>query len=283
MITLLLLIVLFAAFNLSFRQAQRAGLNLYVIGVILFAVGAALFGLRYLAVPVPLSQTVILLGLCAGVLFTLMYVLMIPTMSDRGVSLMTALQQLSVLFPLGASLLIYQERPSLLSAIGAGLCLVAMPFLALDRGISGEGLTRRKLFIFIGLMVVNGIALTAAKIFDELGLPEQLNGYLLILLGTAAAGCVPFAVASLRQAPQKRYGGLTLAWGVYLGLLLGVDQLLILLALRLYPGVVVYPISQAGNLSLVTLLSLLLWRERPGLAGFIGIALAVVAVVLVNR
>ncbi len=282
MLSLLLLIICFAAFNLSFRQAQRVGLNLYVVGVILFAAGALLYAILYRADPAPLSQTVVVLALAAGVLFTFMYVLMIPTMSDRGVSLMTALQQLSVLFPLAASLLIYREQPSLINAVGAGLCLVAMPFLTLDRGVSGEGVTGRKLLLFIGLMVVNGVALSASKVFDELDMPEQLNGYMAILLFTAGVGCVPFALASLRRGPRKRYGRTTVGWGVYLGGLLAFSQLFMLLSLRHYPGVVVYPLSQASNVSLVTLVSLLLWRERPGVLGFVGIGLAVVAVVLVN-
>jgi drug/metabolite transporter (DMT)-like permease len=211
-----------------------------------------------------------------------MYVLMIPTMSDRGVSLMTALQQLSVLFPMAASLLIYREHPAPINAIGAGLCLLAMPFLTLDRGVSGEGLTGRKLALFIGLMVVNGVALTAAKVFNELNMPEQLNGYMSVLLFTACVGCLPFGFASLRRAPQKRYGRTTVGWGVYLGLLLALGQLFMLLSLRHYPGVVVYPLSQASNVSLVTLVSLLLWREKPGALGFTGIALALIAIVLVN-
>jgi drug/metabolite transporter (DMT)-like permease len=212
-----------------------------------------------------------------------MYVLMIPTMSDRGVSLMTALQQLSVLIPMLASLFIYREQPSLINAVGAGLCLVAMPFLALDQGLSREGLTGRKFLLFLGLMVVNGIALTASKVFHELNVPEQLNGYMLILLLVAGLGCIPFAAVSMKRRPRVCYGPLTLGWGVYLGLVLALSQLFLLLSLRHYPGVVGYPLCQASNVSLVTICSLLLWRERPGLPGFVGIALAVVAVVLVNR
>lgn len=282
MLYLLLLIITFAAFNLSFRQAQRLGLNLHLTGVFLYLAGGLMFLVLYRLAPAPLSQTVIVLALVAGVLFTGMYVLMIPTMSDRGVSLMTALQQLSVLVPMAASLVIYHEHPSTIAAVGAGLCLVAMPFLALDRGVSGAGLTARKLTMFVGLMVINGVALTAAKVFDEMKVPEQLNGYMSLLMFTAAAVCLPFGVVSVRRGPQVRYGATTVGWGAYLGLLLALGQLFMLLSLRHYPGVVVYPLCQASNVSLVTLVSLLAWRERPGALGFVGIALAVIAIVLVN-
>jgi drug/metabolite transporter (DMT)-like permease len=279
---LIALIVCFAAFNLSFRQAQRLGLNLHLLGVILFTAGGVLYLALYRAAPAPLSATVIALALVAGVLFTGMYVLMIPTMSDRGVSLMTALQQLSVLVPMAVSLALYREHPSLVKGVGAGLCLVAMPFLTLDRGVSQAGVTGRKLLLFLSLMVVNGIALTAAKVFNEFAVPEQLNGYMMILMLTAAGGCLPFAYVAIRRAPRQRYGRVTWGWGTYLGLVLALGQLFMLLSLRHYPGVVVYPLSQASNVSLVTLVSLLLWRERPGALGFVGIALAVVAIVLVN-
>jgi len=281
MIFLILLIIFFALFNVIMRAAQRRALNLYLLGVTLFFTAAAFYLVLCLRQPVALSPQVIVLGIVAGVLFNFMYVLMIPTMSDRGVSIMTALQQLSLLFPLLASLVLYHEHPSLVNAIGAGLCLVAMPFLSLDKGLSGEGVTGRKLLIFIGLMVVNGVALTASKVFYEFRLPEQLNGYMLILTATAGVTMLPFAITGRRSTPPKPPVQ-TAAWGVAMGLSLALGQMFMLLTLRYYPGVVAYPVTQALNVSLVTLGSGFLWKEWPRPLARVGIVLAIVAVVLVN-
>lgn len=281
MIFLILLCIFFALFNVTFRAAQRASLNLYVLGVILFSTAAAFYVALYLTSPTPISLQTLILGLVTGSLFSAMYVLMIPTMSDRGVSIMTALQQLSLLFPLLASLVLYHEHPSLINSIGAGLCLVAMPFLSLDKGLSGQGITTRKLLIFIGLVVVNGVALTASKVFYEFKLPEQLNGYMLTLTASAAVCTLPFALKSRRDGPA-RPPAQVLAWGVFLGVSLALGQMFMLLTLRYYPGVLAYPVSQAMNVSLVTLGSGIMWQEWPRPLARIGMGLALLAVVLVN-
>jgi drug/metabolite transporter (DMT)-like permease len=285
MIFLVLLIVFFALFNLSFRAAQRHGVDLLPTGIVLFGTSALLYLALYLLHPAPLEMRTIGLAVAAGVLFQLMYLLMIPAMTDRGVSVMTALQQLSVLIPITISLAIFHEQPGLLKGLGALLCLVAMPLLSLDKGVSGEGVTSRKLAMYLGLTVVNGVALTASKIFHEWRVPEQLDAYMMVLTGTAALCGVPAALLRGRaggEGPRLGFDGSAVAWGVYLGLALALGQLFMLLTLRHYEGAVAYPLSQAANVSLVTVVSGVLWRELPGRLGMTGIALAIVAVVLVN-
>lgn len=277
MLYLIVLIILFAAFNLLFRQAQRAGVELHAGGVVLFATASLLYLVRCGLHPVAMSPHTIVLALVAGVLFFGMYALMIPTMSDRGVSVMTALQQLSMLVPTVASLLIWHEVPTPIRIAGITLCLAAIPLLTLDKGLSGEGVTMRKWFIFIAMAVVNGIALTASKVFQELKVPEQLDGYLCLLLATAAVALLPSAI---KQRPQVTAH--LLGWGALLGVALGLGQMFMLLTLRVYPGVIVYPVALVANLAVVTLASAVLWREVPGRLGRVGIVVAAAAVVLSN-
>lgn len=274
---LLVLPVLFAAFNLWIRHLQRQQLPMASVGAVTYVVATLCYLAMYAAHPVPIAAPVLRLGLVAGSLFFVLFLLLVSTMSDRGVSLAAALIQLSVLVPLVASLTIWHERPTFVRGLGAALCLVAMPLLALDKGLGGERPPWRRLLVYIGLLVVNGVALTAAKFFAELQMPDQLPAYMTILMGLCAV-CLIVTAAVKRSPVTAR----TAALCVPAGLLLWSSQTAILLALRHLPGVIVYPVSQAAMLALVLIASALLWREIPGLMGRFGIAVAMVAVVLTN-
>lgn len=277
MVYLLVLPLLFALFNVLLRHLQRLGLPMLPVGAATYVVCAVCYGLMWALHPTALNPATLKLGLWAGSLFFLLYLLLVSTMSDRGVSLASALIQLSVLIPLLASLTIWHERPTLLKALGAGLCLVAMPLLALDKGTGAERPSWGRMLVYLGLLVVNGVALTAAKFFAELGTPEQLPAYMTILMGLCAL-CLTVTAAARRSLPNVA----ALRWSLLSGAVLWGGQTCILLALQHLPGTVVYPVSQAAMLALVLLLSALLWREVPGPLGRAGIGVALVAVILVN-
>jgi multidrug transporter EmrE-like cation transporter len=91
--------------------------------------------------------------------------------------------------------------------------------------------------------------------------------------GRPAAGAAPDAGSRL-----------TGEWA--LGAILGVANLLqllcLLLALRSLPAVVVFPVSAALGIVFNALASMLFWGERPAPRGWLGIALSVLAVVLLS-
>lgn len=84
-------------------------------------------------------------------------------------------------------------------------------------------------------------------------------------------------------------GGRNGAWwvgewplGTVLGIVNTLQLVFLLLALRQLPAVIVFPVSAALGIAVNTLASMLFWKERPPPAGWIGIALAIGAVVLLN-
>jgi drug/metabolite transporter (DMT)-like permease len=267
----------FAAFSLIIRHAQRLQVDMLVVGAANYAFGAAVFAVLALHQGLPPVPPVAGLGVLAGVIFVSGYFVLIATMSDRGVSLTSALMQLSVLIPMVASLALWHEALSTMKAVGAGLCLVAMPLIILDRGVSTAPLTWRRFTLSAGMFLANGLALLCSKGFQVLGHPEQLHAYSALLFGAATVGGV--AVAARTRA---RVTAAAVGWGVLLGASNAGSVLLLIVALQHAPGFVVFPVVAALSLGLVALFAATVWREAPGKLGVFGLALTVAAAVLAN-
>lgn len=277
MLYLLLAPICFAAFSLIIRQAQRLQVDMLVVGAANYAFAAVVFAGLAVRQGLPTAPSVTSLGVLAGVIFVSGYFVLLATMSDRGVSLTSALMQLSVLIPMAVSLLLWHEALTAAKAAGAGLCLVAMPLVILDRGLSTAPLTWRRFLLAAGMFVANGLALLCSKVFQMLGHPEHLNAYSALLFGTAAVGGVAVALRLRAQVTAAAVG-----WGVLLGASNAGAVLLLIVALQHVPGFVVFPVVAALSLGLVAVFAATVWRETPGRLGWTGLALTAAAAVLAN-
>jgi len=277
MIYLLLIPVLYAYSSVAARHVQRLNLNLYAVGCLNYLFSTLIYAGVYAAHPQPLSPLVLKAGVLLGALFTATYLVFVPTLQDRGVSVMAAMCQLSALVPMLASLLVWHEHPTAVRLTGAILCLVAMPMLGLDKGVTDTQLTVRKLLIFAGMVIFNGGVLVTLKWFDEQHAGAQFSGFMLTTFATAT-----LLMALLWPAYQGRMNGGVLFWGGAVSLAYAGASLMIVLALKTYEGAVVFPFAEATAVALTVAFAAFVWREIPGKLGLAGIALVTVAAVLIN-
>ena len=277
MFYLLLLPVMYAYQNVASRFVQRVAINLYAVGAFTYLFSALLYGLGYALHPLPLPPLILGGGVVLGLLYVATYWLFVPTLADRGVSIMAALCQLSALVPMVASLLIWHEHPTAVRLTGAVLCLIAMPLLALDKGVTDTHLTGRKLVTFLGMVVLNGGVLLAFKWFDEQHAGPLFPGFMLTSFASATV-----AMALLWPAYHGRLTGPVLSWGGAMSLCYTGASLLLVLALKTYEGAIVFPFAEATAVALTVAFAALAWREIPGRVGLTGVALVTVAAVLVN-
>lgn len=277
MLFLLLTPILYASQSVAARHLQRVHMNLYAVGGFTYFFSALIYAAIVVSAPRPVEPAVVFGGVVLGLLFVATYLVFVPTLADRGVSVMAAMCQLSALVPMLASLIIWREQPTLVRLVGAVLCLIAMPMLALDKGVTDTQLTRRKVLLFLGMIVLNGGVLLMLKWFDELGAPEQFAGYML----------VTFTVATLAMAALwPLYRGLAttsvVAWGAVLSLCYAGASPMIVLALQTYEGAIVFPFAEATALALTVAFAAVVWREIPGPSGWLGIVLVTAAAVFIN-
>jgi drug/metabolite transporter (DMT)-like permease len=178
---------------------------------------------------------------------------------------------------MAGAILIWHEQPSVVRWIGAVLCLIAMPLLGLDQGITDTRLTWRKVLTFAGMVVFNGGVLLSFKWFEQLGRPDQFNGFMLTTFAAATVAMALFWPLHRGVASRRVIG-----WGLICSLCYAGAALFIVQALRIYEGVVVFPFAEATAVALTVAFAAFVWREIPGRAGIVGIAIVTVAAVLIN-
>ncbi len=275
MIALLIVILCTTCFSLIVRRSQLQGEDqLAVMGLNYATASVTAFGI---AGALPQSTHTWLLGVLGGFIFVTTYLLYIHSLELKGVAIANAITRLSVLIPVLGSIFIFGEQPHSAEIVGAVLAIAAIALLSLERGFNGERLTRRQIPLLLALFVMNGFCLFINKWFQETGDAAERPAFLGVLYGIAA-------VASfLAWATGNRYlGWREIYSGVPLGLINYGAGFMLIKALDSLPGTIVFPISAAMGLVLTASLAAWLWQEIPGRLGRAGLAVAVLAVILIN-
>jgi multidrug transporter EmrE-like cation transporter len=91
-----------------------------------------------------------------------------------------------------------------------------------------------------------------------------------------------FVTTLLYYVRKPRMTGETLKWGALLGAANLGNYLFLVLALMVLPGLVVYPVIAAGEVGLLSVAGVVVWKEKVGVRSWLGITLAVLALVLIQ-
>jgi len=175
------------------------------------------------------------------------------------------------------AVIVWHEHPSLMQELGAGLAVLAMPLLTLDRTGQHAPLRKRQVLLLLGLFLANGAVLITSKWFHSAGVGDEVYLFFGIVYGVSALTGV-----ALWLGWSRRCSGPALRWGTLLGLVNITTGVMLLTALDALPGTVVFPVFAALGLALTTGFAAWAWQEVPGKLGKAGIAIAVVAAVLIN-
>lgn len=278
---LILKVLSAAGMGLVLKHAERSGAALlplvrvnYAVAALIAFAGAAAAGQSHV------SGRTALLAAATGGLFVAGLLLWARTIRAAGLALSVVAMRTAIVIPLLASVVIWHERPTGLEIAGAAAALAGLGLVLADvatgsRTGGGGGVAAAGWLA--ALFVVDGLVMVPAKVFRESlpqseGLPFQA-----VLFVTA------FMITTLLYYLRRdRVSPETLRLGALLGVANLGNYLFLVLALVGLPGAVVYPVIAAGEVGLLALAGLLVWRERIGLKAWLGIALAVGALVLVQ-
>ena len=245
------------------------------------------------------------LGTATGALFIVGFFLLALATEVAGMSLAIGVMRTSVVVPFAASWLIWGEVPS--PAQGAGLVLASMAFFLIARkdqpaakpvpqplpegeadGVAPEapdenGLSSLAVFgVLAGLFCCDGVISVSMKAFDEVFAAENSRAlFLMMVFGIAFL--IGLGLVLARGMRSGRWPSrAALAWGVILGVVNYGSVEFFLRAIRQLSGPFVFP---ANNIALVigaALLGVYVWGEHLSRLNQVGLALAALALVLLN-
>ena len=283
MLSLILATFFSANFGIIVRWAQGRRSNLWAVGAINY-VCAALFHLAraFVAGPSALNTATILVGIGGGAAFVTAYGFLCAGMAKRGVSIATAILRLSVLLPIAVAVIFWDEDPQGWQAAGAALALVSLPLLAYRPPSPGEVIDKRTIAQLIVLFVLNGFCMLAIRGYQQTGIRGQESFFLAFLFGTAAIGAIGAWMWQSRRARLCTITRREIGPGVLLGLCNAVGNLTLVQALQSLSSVIVFPFQSAVGLIYVAIFARVAWREQIRHSEAAGMAVALIAVVLIN-
>jgi drug/metabolite transporter (DMT)-like permease len=299
MLFLALHIVGNAAFALLVKAARTHRFDYAVVGLANYATAAAIASAALLVARLPaVRPEAAVLGAVNGAQYQVTYLLMYALLGMAGIAVTSGFLRLSVAVPVLASIVVWQERPTLLQATGLVLAGAALPLLGRSaqrtpspslspsrRMAAPRGVGRRRVALLVAVtLLVSGSGLLAAKAFAELGSPEQRPVYVCaVYLAATTLSVVTWPLRDrLGRESILQPMRLSIAFGALVGAVNVAQMWALLPALSQLPGVVALPVAAAGGLAVTALGGWLIWREPLGGATGAGLGLAIVATALAN-
>lgn len=274
-----------SAFTLIIKWVQvRKCENVVTVGAINYIVAAVW------SVPLCLQSEIagditvsVVTGSILGGCYFAAYFFVIYAIQTIGAASTSVISALSILLPVGCGILIWNEQPNACQIIGvvfatAALLLVggrpSQPPPESDRSGHKPWVAP---FVLVAFFVLAGSSRLAQEAFKHEGIPQHFPVFLTTAFVTASIPSVALLVARQRRVSRTEF-----AMGFAMGAANILQTQFILQALKSYDGFVVFPVSSAGGLMLITLMATGLLGERIDRRKALGIAIAVCALVLLN-
>jgi len=281
----------FAVIGFCYSYGDRRGIDLRVVAVFLFLVGTAFFARP--AGPLPARAALLAAGACAGGLANVLLMFLIRRALERGfLSSVWIAMNLAFLLPAIFCTFAYHEPISAAQKTGVLLGALCIPVLANQRkvGAAGGGRHDRRgflsfLLLLSGLMACNAVVPLVMKVFSHITLPDGGNlygrgaGFFLGVLYFSAFGLLASAV--LFQAHLRRQWRAALLPGLAAGLGSAAGMGLISFCVARQAGAaLIFTVSNVVSILLISVCSVLWFKEKAGPAWIAGNVFALACVVL---
>lgn len=213
----------------------------------------------------------LIMGLVAGALYLLGFVLLQRSIRKNGMVLSSLFMKLGLLVPIVMSLVFFRELPSILQCIGFLLAVVAIVLINLQKG--ARGFTAGLLI----LLMAGGSCDAISKVYEQLGAPALSDQFLFFTFFFAFILCTALVLRQ-KETPGKQ----ELLFGLLIGIPNFFSAKFLLAALTRMNAVVVYPTFSVATLLVVTLTGLFLFKERLSKQQWIALGMILLALIALN-
>lgn len=277
MILLLLAILSSAAISVIMRlSADKVGGNLSMLAMnylVCLTLGAGYADLAIITPNVPGFPVSLGLGLFNGVLFLVSFMLLQYSTRKNGIVLSSVFMKLGLLVPIALSVFLFREYPTWLQLVGFLVAVAAIVVINLKKDNQEKHMGVGLLL----LLLTGGSADAMAKVFEEVGPAALSDQFLFYTFASAFVLCVVLVVIK-KQWPTKK----ALLFGAVIGVPNFFSTKFLLGALTELPAVVVYPTFSVATILVVTLVGVLVFREKLSKRQWAAVAAILAALVMLN-
>jgi len=259
------------------RWAQRRGCDVYSVAAINYFFASIFFLCWILLFKIDIDHEVVLGGALCGVIFGTTFFVLLYCMNSMGVGKTATTMNLSQSIPILMSILIWQERPGVMTVAGILLAGLAIPLILLPKMRHEKGVSLPGVLGLMVLFITQGVVYTFFKWFERLGRPEEKPVMLLSLFGVAFL--ITLLIVLLKKS---HFSKVDLSFGLAIGGCNMIGPAAVLVVLTLAPANIALSTITALVVVCNTLLSIWLWKERFSLKTYFGMVLAIIAVFLIN-
>ena len=237
---------------------------------------------RFETVPQLVAEPWFGLSILTGFWFIFTYLLMTTSTQRSGVTVTSLSSKLSVVLPILAGVIMLGERLNFVATTGIVLALVALVLVVGGRNpqkIRGNGwiVGLLPVFIFFG----TGTGDILMKITEQQNTVGNLGFMIAFIYFVALVFGIIIVVWDIARGKSK-WQWKSAAGGIMLGVINYFSTYSVYYAMRSFDNVVLFPIYNIGVVSMTALVGWLLFKEKLTLKNYIGLVIAVIAVILIT-
>ena len=276
MIYLILAIISSALVSITMRLSESSiknNISLLAINYLICLIMASIYtGFNNILISHNDVSNTILYGIINGFLYLFSFVLFQRSINNNGIILSSLFMKLGILIPMIVSIFIFKEIPKVLQVIGFVIALIAIIFINYKK----DEYNSLKYDLII-LMIVNGTTDAMSKIYKELGNPLLSEQFLFYTFLFALILCLILVCLK-----KQKFTINEIKYGVLIGIPNYFSARFLLLSLQFISAVIVYPTFSVGTIIVVTLIGILLFKEKITQRQSIALIAILLALILLN-
>ena len=220
------------------------------------------------------------LSLLTGFWFIFTYLLMTASTQSSGVTITSLSSKLSVVLPTLAGVLLFQETLTGQVSIGIVLALVALVLVVGDGNTSAND-QRTSWLLPVLIFFGTGTGDILMKLNEQRNTADDMSFMIAFIYLIAMVFGVLLVSFDLLRGKTK-WQTKSLVGGIALGVINFFSTYCIFHAMRCFDNVILFPVYNIGVVSLTALIGWLFFKEKLTWKNYLGLAIAILAVVLIS-
>lgn len=244
--------------------------NYFVAFVVAFTKSGAYLPGAQFSIQLP----VVILALVLGVFFIANFFIYSKSIDLNGMGVSITAMRMSLAIPVLISLLIYNEYVSNWAYAGIGIAVLSIVLL-IPRQPDTAVKSKIVIYLPVLLFLFTGLAEGGLKVFEREFI-QRLDESLFLAFIFCTAFFIGLAILFLKK--ELRFTLKEIILGLFLGIFNLYSSYFLILALKSFPGSVVFPLVNISIIVLGTLIGLFFWKDKITKTQWVGLLTATLSI-----